>query len=170
MAVDIFFKLGDKIKGESIDDGKDGLGKALKDQIQIQGWSWGLSQSGTMHTSTGGGSGKVSVQDVSLTKYVDMSSNDIIKALSSGEHVPTALLTVRKAGGAKPVVYYYIEFEDVIVTSYTISGNADGLDQLTESFSINFARFRITYTRQNEKGGESGKSSAGWNIPKHVGF
>ena len=34
-------------------------------------WSWGVSQSGTMHIGTGGGAGKANVQDLSITKYVD---------------------------------------------------------------------------------------------------
>ena len=170
MAVDIFFKLGDKIKGESVNDGKDLLGGPLKDQMEIMSWNWALSQSGTTHSGTGGGGGKANVNDITITKYVDMASNDIITALCKGEHIPTALLTVRKAGGDKPVNYYGIEFEDIILSNYHISGSKDELDRMVESFSINFARFRITYTRQNEKGGESGKSTAGWNIPKGVVF
>lgn len=170
MAVDIFFKLGEKIKGESIDDGVDGLGAPLKDQMDILSWSWGMSQSGTMHQSTGGGSGKVQVADLTLNKYVDLASNEIIKQICGGEHIPTAILTVRKAGGIKPLIYYYIEFEDVIISNYSIAGASDGLDRLTESVSINFARFRITYIRQGADGGETGRSSAGWNIPKNIVF
>ena len=45
MAVDMFIKLGD-IKGESQD-------KSHKDEIDVLAWSWGLSQSGTMHLGTG---------------------------------------------------------------------------------------------------------------------
>lgn len=170
MAVDLFFKLGDKIKGESINEGKDLKGGPLKDQMEIISWAWGLMQSGTTHSGTGGGSGKVNVSDLSITKHVDMASNDIITALCKGEHIPTALLTVRKAGGDKAVNYYGIEFEDLIISDYKISGSSDELDQMVETFAINFARFRITYTKQNEKGGDAGKSTAGWNVPKAVIF
>jgi type VI secretion system secreted protein Hcp len=167
MAVDVFFKLGEKIKGESIDDGKDGKGSPLKDQIEVMGWNWGMSQSGTTHSGTGGGAGKVSVNDITITKFVDMSTNDIIKHLASGEHIATAILSVRKAGGTKPIVYFTIEFEDLIISNYSVGGG-DGSDRMTDTFSINFARFKITYIRQNEKGGEAGKSVAGWNIPKNA--
>jgi type VI secretion system secreted protein Hcp len=170
MATDIFFRLGDKIKGESIDEGKDGNGKPLKDQIDVLAWHWSLNQSGTTHTGTGGGSGKVSVGDLTITTYVDMASNDIIKTLCSGEHIPQATLSVRKAGGSKPVVYYTIDFEDLIVSSYSTGGGGDGLDRLQETLTINFARFKIAYIRQNEKGGEAGKSMAGWNIPKNTAW
>ena len=62
-------------------------------------WSWGASQSGTTHIGGGSGSGKASFQDLSITKYVDASSYKLLKVLSRGDHIPEALLTVRKAGG-----------------------------------------------------------------------
>ena len=167
MAVDIFFKLGDKIKGESVDDGKDGLDKPLKDQIDILSWSFNASYSGSFQTGTGGGSGKANIGDLSLTKYTDKSTNDILKHLVSGVHIPTGLLSVRKAGGEKPLVYYFMELEDIIISSYSIGGAIGHDDRPTENISLNFARFRITYKVQNEKGGEAGKTAAGWDIPKN---
>lgn len=49
----------------------------------------------------GGGSGKVNVQDLSFTKYVDGSSNALILGCCTGEHYDEAVLTVRKAGKKK---------------------------------------------------------------------
>ena len=167
MAVDIFFKLGDKIKGESIDDGKDGKDAALKDQIDILSWSWSASYSGSFQTGSGGGAGKANIGDLSLQKYTDKSTNDIVKHLVSGEHIPTGLLSVRKAGGAKPLVYYFMELEDIIISSYNIGGSVGSDDRPVESISLNFARYRITYTIQDNKGAAAGKTSAGWDIPKN---
>src|SRR4051794_28860352 len=65
MAVDIFLQL-DGIKGEAQDD-------KYKDEIDVLAWSWGASQSGTTHGGSGSGGGKVSVQDLSITKYIDKS-------------------------------------------------------------------------------------------------
>ena len=70
MAVDMFMKIK-TITGESVD-------KKHKDEIDVLAWSWGMSQSGTTHMGPGGGSGKVNVQDLSFTKYVDGSSNALI--------------------------------------------------------------------------------------------
>lgn len=52
MALDMFIKI-DGIKGESTDD-------KHKDEIDVLSWSWGMSQSGTVHTTGGSGAGKVS--------------------------------------------------------------------------------------------------------------
>jgi type VI secretion system secreted protein Hcp len=168
MAVDMFFKLGDKIKGESVDAGKDGLDKPLKDQMEILAWSWSMSQMGTTHSGTGSGAGRANIGDIMMTKYVCLASNELIKALVSGDHIPTALLTARKAGGTAPVPYYTIEFEDVMVSSYSISGSDGSTDKMTESFGINFGRFRVTYKVQDAKGGVKSQSKAGWNIAENV--
>jgi len=87
MAVDIFLKLGD-VKGESLD-------KTHQGEIDVLSWNWGMSQSGTMHLGTGGGGGKVAVQDLSITKYTDKATPAIITACAKGSHYPTVVLTVR---------------------------------------------------------------------------
>jgi type VI secretion system secreted protein Hcp len=106
MAVDMFLKL-EGIKGESV-DGKH------KDEIDVLAWSWGMSQSGTTHVAQGGGAGKVNVQDMSITKYVDKSSATLMAKISHGEHITTATLVVRKAG-KDPLEYITITMEDVLV-------------------------------------------------------
>jgi len=99
MAVDMFIKIGD-IKGESGDSVHGG-------EIDVLAWSWGMSQSGSMHTGGGGGAGKVNVQDLSITKYLDKASPNLMQFCSSGKHYPEAKLTVRKAGD-KAVEYVII--------------------------------------------------------------
>ena len=63
MAVDFLLKING-VDGESKISGHEG-------EIDVLAWSWGMSQTGTMHVGGGGGAGKVDVQDISLTKYVD---------------------------------------------------------------------------------------------------
>ena len=96
MAVDMFIKIGD-VKGEAQDS-------KHKGEIDVLSWSWGMTQSGTAHMGAGGGSGKVNVQDLTFTKYVDSSSAKLMMACCNGKHYADALLTVRKAG-EKPVEY-----------------------------------------------------------------
>ena len=69
MAVDMFLKIDD-VKGES--HGRE----AHKDEIDVLAWSWGMTQSGIDARGTGGGAGKVNVQDLTFTKYVDTSTPD----------------------------------------------------------------------------------------------
>ena len=154
MAVDMFIKIGD-IKGES----KDGT---HKESIDVLAWSWGLSQSGSFSQGSGGGAGKVNVQDISLTKYVDASSTALMLAACKGTHIKQALLTVRKAGDS-PLEYLKITLDGVLVSSLS-TGGSGGEDRLTENVSLNFAKFKVEYTTQAETGGKGATSTAAWDI------
>jgi type VI secretion system secreted protein Hcp len=150
----MFIKIGD-IKGES----KDGT---HKESIDILAWSWGLSQSGTFSQGGGGGAGKVNVQDISLTKYVDSSSTALMLAACKGTHIKQATLTVRKAGD-KPLEYIKITLDSVLVSSLS-TGGSGGEDRLTENVSLNFAKFKVEYTTQADTGGKGVTSTAAWDI------
>src|SRR5437763_13886343 len=117
MAVDMFIKIG-AIDGET----KDKV-YASKKYIDVLAWSWGLSNSGSAHVGGGAGAGKVNVQDVSVTKYVDSSSPKLMLACCNGTHYANALLTVRKAGGDAPVEYIKIKMEEVFITSVSTGGS-----------------------------------------------
>jgi type VI secretion system secreted protein Hcp len=159
MATDILLKV-DGIKGESVIDGHAG-------EIDILSWNFGMNQSGTTHTATGGGGGKVSVSDITFSKLVDIASADLIKACTSGKHIKEVTLVVRKAGGTKPVNYFTLKMWEVIVSSYTTGGSNDSLDRIQETLTLNFARFEIEYQQQDEKGGKKGSVKAGWDIAKN---
>lgn len=160
MAVDIFLKLSNGILGESQDE-------THAEEIDVLAWSWGLSQSGTTHMGGGGGGGKVNVQDISITKYVDLASNDLIKRCCSGEHITDGLLTVRKAGGS-PIEYFKMKMYNIMISSYQTGGSKDGLDRIQESLTLNFNRFEIDYTLQTEAGGEGTATTSTWDIAKNV--
>ncbi len=159
MAVDMFLKLNG-IEGESRD-------KTHAKQIDILAWSWGMSNSGTAHMGGGAGAGKVNVQDISVTKYIDSSSNALIAACCAGTHISTANLIVRKAGGT-PLEYIKIDMDEVMITSVS-TGGSGGEDRLTENVVLNFAKFKFSYQPQDEKGAKAGgEKVAGWNIAENV--
>lgn len=160
MAVDMFLKLSGDIKGESQDD-------KHKDEVDVLAWSWGVSQSGTFHSGGGGGSGKASFQDISVTKYVDKASNGLLRVCSNGEALDTADLVVRKAGKT-PLEYITIKMKNVLVTSVS-TGGSGGEDRLTENISLNFAEVEYTYTGQTPTGGKGDAMPFKWNIAKNVG-
>ena len=161
MAVDIFLKLSNNIKGESQD-------ATHADEIDVLAWNWGLSQSGTTHVGSGGGGGKVNVQDISLTKYVDLASNDLIKRCTTGEHIESGELIVRKSGGSAPVEYFRIKMENIMITSYATGGSKDGLDRIQENLTLNFRKFEVAYTLQEASGAAGAESLAGWDIAKNT--
>jgi type VI secretion system secreted protein Hcp len=154
MAVDMFLKI-DGIKGESHDD-------KHKDEIDVLAWSWGASQSGSTHMGGGGGAGKVNVQDISVTKYIDKSSPLLMKACCNGQHINEIHLIVRKAGD-KPLEYLKLKLNDCLVSSIS-TGGSGGQDRLTENISLNFAKFQTTYTAQDAKGSAAGEVPFAFDI------
>lgn len=154
MAVDMFIKIGD-ISGEARDN-------KYKDWIDVLSWSWGATQSGSMHVGGGGGSGKVNMQDMSFKKYVDSSSTNLMLKVCNGKHYPEAKLIVRKAG-ENPVEYVKITMTDVLVGSYQTGGDGSD-DRLTENVTLNFAKVKVEYTPQSKDGASAAAMDAGWDV------
>jgi type VI secretion system secreted protein Hcp len=153
MAVDMFLKL-DGIKGESKDHKHGG-------EIHIESFSWGLNQTGSHAVGGGGGAGKVSVHDISITKFVDKSSPALLLHCASGKHIKEGLITVRKAGD-KPLEYLKIKLEDMLVSGVQFAGH--GGEQLTENVTLNFAKFKMEYQTQKPDGSGEPGGEMGWDV------
>ncbi|MCG6657492.1 type VI secretion system tube protein Hcp [Halomonas campisalis] len=158
MAVDMFLKL-DGIDGESSDH-------AHESEIDLLSFTWGASNSGTMHIARGGGAGKVSVQDLTIVKYVDKATPALVQAVSVGKHIASGTLTCRKAGGDEPVEFLVIELENILVSSWQ-TGGAQGEERSTETFSLNFGEFKVTYTPQDNDGSPLASVDFGYNIARN---
>ena len=154
-AMDMFLNLGSDIPGESVD-------KVHANQIDILAWSWGASSSTSAIGGGGAGTGKVSMQDFSMTKWVDKASPQLLLSCASGKHIPQAILYIRKAGTI-PVDYVVITLTDVAVTSIS-SGGSGGSDRLTESISLNFTKIEYKYVQQNADGSTADPITVGWNV------
>lgn len=155
MAVDMFLKL-EGVKGESLDDKHPG-------EIDILAWSWGLSQSGTVHLGGGAGAGKANVQDISVTKYVDIASPTLAKFCAQGKHIPTGNLVIRKAG-TNPLEYMTYDLETIMITSLSTGGSGSE-DRLTENVTLNFAKVKFKYTSQAKDGAADKDDNFQFDIP-----
>ena len=110
MAVDMFLKL-DGIKGESTDSKHGG-------EIHVESISFGMTQTGAHGTGGGGGAGKVNVQDITAGMYVEKSTPAFLAHCASGKHIPTGLITYRKAGD-KPLEYLKIKLTGAKIVAPT---------------------------------------------------
>ena len=153
-ASDYFLKI-EGVDGESKD-------KAHPNEIQLESWSFGASQSGSMAMGGGGGAGKVSMQDFSITKHVDKSSPNLFEALITGKHLPEIKLTLRSAGGSQ-VEYLTLTLKDVVITNYS-TGGSSGDDRPMESVSFNFSQIKMSYVEQDAKGSPGAATEFGWDL------
>jgi type VI secretion system secreted protein Hcp len=153
MAVDMFLKL-DGIKGESKDHKHGG-------EIHIESFSWGMNQTGAHGTGGGGGAGKVSVHDISITKFVDKASPALMLHCANGKHIANGLITIRKAGD-KPLEYMKITLADILISSVQHAGH--GSDLLTENATLNFSKFKVEYQEQKPDGSGQPGGEMGWDV------
>lgn len=155
MAVDMFLDIRE-CPGESSKKGHEG-------QIDIVSFSFGAHQSGSFaRGGAGGGAGKAEFQDISIVKEVDKSSPKLFQACAAGTHFPKANIFVRKAGD-RPLEYYKVEMQDLIVSSVQNSGASSG-DNVMESVTMNCAIINFTYVEQDAKGGAGRTVTAGYNV------
>ena len=152
MAGDMFLDI-EGVQGESKDE-------AFKNKIDIDSWSFGCTNAGSMGRGGGGGSGKADFQDLMVTKQIDAASHELLKSVASGKHFPKAIISCRKAGGEKQHTYLVITMEDVFCSSFQTSGAG----QLPiESFSLNYAKIKYEYKEQTKQGSGSGQKIAGYD-------
>jgi type VI secretion system secreted protein Hcp len=154
MAVDMFIKI-DSIDGEAQDS-------KHKKEIDVISWSWGLSNVGSAHSGGGAGAGKVNVQDLSFTKWVDSSTPKLALACCAGKHFKDAVLVVRKAGD-KPVEYIKIKMETVLISAVS-TGGSESEEKLTENITLNFSKVSLDYVPQDDKGAPGTAIPMTWDI------
>ncbi len=140
MAVDFYLKL-DSIQGEAADANH-------KDEIQLLSFSWGGSQTTSVAGTGGSGAGKVDLSELSIMKHMDKSSPALFKAIVSGTHIKTGVLSAVKAGaGGKP--FLKISLGELFVTSLQNSASSE---VPTESVSFSYNTIKYEYSTQNEQG------------------
>lgn len=152
MATNIYIKL-DAIIGECTAEGH-------KDEIEILSWSHGFSQpTSSVRASSGSTVEKANHSDLSLTKYLDSSTDDLLKACWTGKQVKTGKIVCLRSDGSsdnKYVEYLTIEMEEIIVSNYSVSGGAGDLP--IENVSLNYGKIKYTYKPQKQADGTGGSA------------
>ena len=146
MAGAIFLEI-DGIKGESQFSGHEG-------QIDVESWSWGVTQPHSTHSGGGGGSGRANVSDLQIQHRLDKASPNLAKYCFSGKHISKATLIQRESGGDETVPYLKLTIHDFVISGFN-SGSA-GEAKPTESVSLNFAKIEIEYQEQDKDGKKKG--------------
>jgi len=152
MASDYFLKI-EGIDGESTDD-------KHKNEIEVLSYSWSESQAGTHGAGGGGGSGKVSMADFSFMMMANKASPKLMLACATGDHIPSAKLTLRKAGGEQQE-YMAITFSDVLVSGYSTGG---GGEIPSENITLNFAKVEFEYKPQKPDGTLDSPIKTGYDL------
>lgn len=152
-AVDYFLKI-EGIDGESTSE-------THKNQLEIDSFSWGMSNSGSMAAGGGGGAGKVSFSTLRLTTPISKASPKLFEACATGKHFPTATLTLVDSE-QRGQEFMKVTLSDVIISSYKTTGMSG--EAPVESFSLNFAKIEYEYTPQKLDGSMDSSVKAGYDL------
>lgn len=127
-----------------------------KDQIPVLAWSWGVSNTGDLHSGAGSASGgKAHVQDISITKYADGSSNALIDACCTGSRIDKAWLYVTNSTGEQ-TDYMTLELDNGVLITSLSTGGSGGEDRLTENITLHFGKFKYSFQEQDDHGKPKG--------------
>lgn len=147
----IQFKTPD-IKGESADS-------EHLEQIQVLSWSHSFNQP-TSPTRSSAGSGTVEQanhSDFSFTKYIDASTDDLLKMCWSGKQIGTATFqSYRSDGENKAIKYLEVEMTGVVVSNFSIGGGTG--DVPTETVTLSYSAVTYNYIQQKAADGTAGGS------------
>lgn len=157
MAIDVYLQI-DGIKGESQDSSHQGW-------IEIASAHWGVMQPRSATASTAGGhtAERCEHRTLSLSKLVDIASPILMQTCSMGKTIPKARLEFMRADGdGKPVKYYEVEMENVIVANIDQAMGDGGL--LQDDIGLRFSKVKWKYTQQKIGGGAAGNTAGGWDL------
>jgi type VI protein secretion system component Hcp len=96
----------------------------------VQSYTWGATN--TTSSGSGGGTGKVVLQDLQVTREIDSQSSQLLGAVNTGAHLACVELT---DGSLK------ITLRDVLVGSYLVGGSSGNKTPTVEQVSLSFASF-----------------------------
>ncbi|HFI5335088.1 TPA: Hcp family type VI secretion system effector [Serratia liquefaciens] len=161
--VDYFLKI-DGVIGESSDS-------KFPEWIQLQAWQWAQENAGRWGAGSGGGAGKVEMQDFEFRMLVNKASTKLFLMCATGEHIKNSQLVCRKAGSADP--FLTITFENCLVSSYRTLGNMP-LDNIhndkvnivspVDIIKINFSGITYEYREQKTNGELGATIKSGYDL------
>ncbi|WP_322056104.1 type VI secretion system tube protein Hcp [Paraburkholderia sp. J63] len=152
---DMFLKIIG-IAGESQDE-------VHRGEIDVDSWRWKMAQQSSMMSGSGSDAGTATVNDLEFVHQIDRASPNLMRYCLTGRHIPEAILTARKAGGA-PMDFLKITMGDMVITGVEPSSAAD---QFLEHVTLSFARVKQEYTVQGKLGTSNGTVTASFDIKEN---
>lgn len=162
MAFDAYLKI-EGIDGES-------TSKGMEKQIEIESFSWGVCNTATVGSQSGGiSSGKANIGAFTIVKAVDKASPNLMLASCDGSHLKSATVTFRKSTGSSgPKPFEILKFHECMVSSYQMTGVTGGDDTPRETVSFEFGKVEMEYYAQKSDGSTSKAGNTGWDRLKNA--
>lgn len=114
-------------------------------------------------TSSGGGTGKASFKEVTLTKKVDSASAPLMLSCATGQHYETVTIEFTRTVESQAPVFFRMIMKHVLVQSVSSSAGK-GDDTIEETVVLKHGAHEITTFKQDERGAMSQSGQYQWSI------
>jgi type VI secretion system secreted protein Hcp len=127
-------------------------------EIEILSWSHGFTQPSS--PAGGGTLEQANHSSLSFTKYLDDTSNPLLKLCWSGKQIGKATLTCYRSDGlpSRTVLYLRVTMEHVIISNYAVTGGAGDIP--VENVSLDYGIVRYEYTPSSSSDSNSAKHNS----------
>ena len=150
-----YFARYEGIDGEATDE-------EHEDWINILCVDWGASLpiAGVSGISTRRGT--PDIEDFEISFLYDKSAPRLLKRCLTGSVTPRLEIELTMPAGEGRATYLRYELTNVLITSYSVSGQADGVPVVT--LANNFEKIKVTYTEFDENGASLGDTEFTYNV------
>ncbi|MEP4196405.1 MAG: type VI secretion system tube protein Hcp [Aliishimia sp.] len=163
MAFDAFcYFTGSDVSGETQD-------KAMKNNNAFEILSFEIGAENNINIGSitaGGGAGKATFKELTITKKTDTASCAMFSKLCEGNHFDDMVIELRRSGGqgssASGSTFLLWEFKLVMIQDISWSGS-DGDDICEETVVMQYGAMKVTYTKQDKQGKPAGETSGEWS-------
>lgn len=166
---DMFLKLQDPdVYGESTDEA---VPKAHRGEIEISGWSWGLTNPDSKASEGKDEPTKTNVQSIVVHKYYDASTRTLMQCCANKTNIAHGTITCRKNDGDQKLDYLVIKLNDVKIR--TINWPTPTDEVISEDVELVFTEFYASYKPQSNEGDAlyvntaTGSITFGWDITQN---
>ncbi|HMF94410.1 MAG TPA: type VI secretion system tube protein Hcp [Vicinamibacterales bacterium] len=137
--------------------------KGFEDKIEILSASHGVAMQVTASpSSTERTSGRPNHQDLTVSKYVDLSTCPIIAACNAATNLKTITLTIGRNDAGTLLPYLVYTLDNTIVSSVSVSCGSG--DRPTETITFNYSKIKWDFTEQKADTGKKGNNGAVWDL------
>lgn len=145
---------------------------AAKKAFEILSFELGAENTINIGSVTGGGgAGKATFKEFTVTKKTDTASTKLFEALVTGLHYKDIVVDLRRSGSATKTmksggVFMKFDMRLVMVQDISWSGS-DGDDVCEETVIFQFGAIEISYTPQDKEGKDKTKLVTRWSRVKN---
>ncbi len=152
-AVDYFLKL-DGIDGDATAQGHEKW-------LEVESFSWGMTNTGAHDASSGAGAGKAVPSDFTLVLPLGSASPQVFLKALSGDQFDFVQIDATKSNKGNPSTYLTWKMSDVLISALNTEG---GGDAPVEQVSLAFAKIEVQYTPQTADGSLGTPFRAGFDF------